>query len=34
MEQYNIHPDFLKYKITPLPLIEDRDYRTITGFAR
>ena len=24
----------LKYKITPLPLIEDRDYRTITGFAR
>ena len=24
----------LKYKITPLPLIEDRDYRTITGIAR
>ena len=23
-----------EYKITPLPLIEDRDYRTITGFAR
>lgn len=24
----------LKYKITPLPFVEDREYRTITGYAR